>query len=41
VSTDLPESALRAMWERALRQAPVHATLAACVDLDLELKLVP
>jgi hypothetical protein len=41
VRTDLDDHTLRGLWERALEKAPVFATLASGVTVDITLKPVP
>lgn len=41
LSSPAPEAELRAVWQNTRDRAPVLATLAPGVTLDIELKLVP
>jgi hypothetical protein len=40
VSGDVAEPALRECWERALRTAPVYATLSECVAVDVAMQII-
>jgi hypothetical protein len=40
VSGEVPEPALRECWEKALRSAPVYATLSQCVPVDVAMQII-
>ncbi len=39
VSTDAPEVAVRALWERSLARSPVHVTLSRTTPIRIDLRL--